>query len=191
MATSFAVSGPGGPFPSSEDHGPPMHAVAFPEGDAWTADGVGVDWAGTEADGPSPAAVGLAAGVGLALGVGVVAPVGLGVLDVAGTGVVPQAAWRRAATFAAACALLSTTMPARTESRSAGGRSTTRTPVVWSRLARSIGPRFCGSPRNTATWSPSTPTKYCCRTQCQAVKAPPATTSASTATPASRTARRP
>src|SRR4051812_47395150 len=143
MATSFASSGPAGRSFSSDGHAPPAHAAALGEGDAWTAEGLGVGWAGIEAEG-------LRLAVGLALGVGA----GLGELDAAGAGVVPHAASRSAATLAVAWAPVSTTIPARTESRSAGGRAATRTPVVWSRVARSIGPRFCGSPRNTATWSP-------------------------------------
>jgi hypothetical protein len=155
MATSFASSGPAGRSVSFDAHAPPAQAAAFPEGDAWTAEGVGVGWTGKpDALGPTvglaPAA-GLGAGLGTGVGAVLVPGVGLGELDVEGAATVPHAASRRAATFAVACTPLSTTMPASTESRSAGGRSATRTPVVWSRVARSIGPRFCGSPRNTAT----------------------------------------
>src|SRR4051794_36640305 len=112
MATSFASSGPAGRSLSFDDHAPPAQAAAFPEGDVWTAVGVGVGPT-EKPDGLGPA-VGLAPAVGLGAGLvpGLVTGDGLGELDVEGAAGVPHAASRRAVTFAVACAPLSTTMPA-------------------------------------------------------------------------------
>src|SRR4051812_33250844 len=100
MATSFASSGPAGRSLSFDDHAPPAHAAPFPEGDAWTADRVGLGRTGrSDVLGPgvglAPAAgVGArpSAGLGAGLGAGVAPGEGLGELDVEGPAEVPHAA---------------------------------------------------------------------------------------------------